>query len=440
MTALFLSMLTLGLVTSLHCVSMCGPMVVSYALKGTEGASGLRRVVPNLAYQGAKISSYALVGILLGAVGSAFSIDAIRPYVMVLAGAFMVVMGLGMTGHAPWAQRLVPQPPKLLMTALMRLRRKASADAEAGSATLSTPLTFGMLTGLFPCAPLIAAQLSAAATGSALTGGLAMLAFGLGTAPLMLAFGTASSLMPAKLKERVMVVLAVVVVLFGAVYVNRGLMRLGSPVTFQSVTASVFGGGEPAQVQTGDYATGADGVVEVPLTIQNTQFVPAQLQVPADRPVRLVVDRQEDGACSAQIAIPQLGILQDLTPFGTTIVELPAAKAGRYTLTCGMGMMSGVLSVGAGAATGGGSPLAWLLPLVVAAGGSLALVLRANRRGTTARGGSSSKHGGRTAGGPKPAGGVAAVLGLTPQGLIIVCALVAAAIVAGLAFGGMFAR
>ena len=176
-----------------------------------------------------------------------------------------------------------------------------------------------------------------------------MLAFGLGTAPLMLAFGTASSLIPAKFKDRVMVGLAVVVILFGAVYVNRGLMRLGSPVTFQSVTAAVVGG-DSAQAQAGAYTTGADGVVEVPLTIQNTQFVPSEVQIPADKPVRLVVNRQEDNACSDQISVPQLGVLRDLAPFATTSVDLPASKAGRYTLTCGMGMMSGVLLVGGAAA------------------------------------------------------------------------------------------
>ena len=48
MLALFLSMLTLGLVTSIHCVSMCGPMVVTYAVKGEEGGPWHRKLTPNL--------------------------------------------------------------------------------------------------------------------------------------------------------------------------------------------------------------------------------------------------------------------------------------------------------------------------------------------------------------------------------------------------------
>ena len=57
MTALFLSMLALGLATSVHCISMCGPMVVTYVLKGTEDGPWQAKVTPNVAYQGAKLVS-----------------------------------------------------------------------------------------------------------------------------------------------------------------------------------------------------------------------------------------------------------------------------------------------------------------------------------------------------------------------------------------------
>jgi plastocyanin domain-containing protein len=41
------------------------------------------------------------------------------------------------------------------------------------------------------------------------------------------------------------------------------------------------------------------------------------------------------------LAVPRLGVLADLKPFGRTVVEIPATKAGSYPLTCGMAMMSG---------------------------------------------------------------------------------------------------
>jgi sulfite exporter TauE/SafE/plastocyanin domain-containing protein len=364
---LIASMFVLGLVTSVHCISMCGPMVVSYAVNGDERGPWHRRLIPNVAYQGSKIASYVAVGLVLGTIGSALGLDRARPYVMLVAGALMIVVGLGMTGRFPWAARLTPRPPKFLTSALSSIRRKGRADADAGQTTLATPITFGLLTGLMPCAPLMAAELAAAGTGNALSGGAAMLAFGVGTAPLMLAFGTASGLLRPDFKRRMISILAVVVVLLGVVYLDRAATRLGSPVSLSAAKQSIFG---PAAstAAAASYAKGTDGVTEIPLTIRNTQFVPADLQIPADRPTRLIVDRQEDNPCSGQLAVPQLGITVDLTPNGVTTVDLPATKAGEYTLTCGMGMMSGRISAVAAptavsaAATAAAAPAAQSAP------------------------------------------------------------------------------
>lgn len=441
MTALFLSMLALGLVTSLHCVSMCGPMVVSYALKGTEDGSLAQRIVPNIAYQLAKIVSYVIVGVALGALGSAFNIDGFRPYVMLIAGAFMIVLGLGMTGRVPWAARLTPRPPRFLMNALVKTRRKASADAERGANSLGTPVTFGLLTGLMPCAPLMGAQLAAAGSGSPLLGGVAMFAFGLGTMPLMLAFGTASGLIPKQWKARMMVALAVVVIVLGGIYVNRGLMRLGSPVTFQTVSSAVLGTPQATAPST-DYPVGADGVVEVPLTIENVKFVPANLSIPADKPVRLVVTRNEENACSDQLSIPQLGInAVDLKPFGVTTIDLPASKSGSYTLTCGMGMMAGQLSVGGAAASrasaGAGFNLFALLALVGAAAGALHYA----RRSRTAAPESPTpvRKGVRQAPTPTPTSSQSGVFGLSRAESALVVAALSISALAGLVVGGWFA-
>ncbi|MDZ4168318.1 MAG: sulfite exporter TauE/SafE family protein [Coriobacteriia bacterium] len=432
------SMLVLGLGTSLHCVSMCGPLVLTYAVKADEDGPWYRRLTPNFAYQGAKIVSYMLVGLLLGALGAFINFDALRPYVMYLAGAFMIVLGLGMTGKVRWAARFNPRPPRFVMTALMKLRRKANSDAEAGEGTLATPVMFGLLTGLLPCGPLMAAQVTAAASGSAATGALGMAAFGLGTAPLMIAFGTAGSMIPRVWKERMMMVLAVGVIIFGLVFINRGLMLTGAPVNFNSVKAAVLGG---PIADAGEYTKGADGVVEIPLVIENVQFVPAAIQIPADTPVRIMVDRREDSACSDQVALPQLGVLVDVAPFAVTAVELPAAKAGTYTLTCGMGMMSGQLIVGGGGGgASGASPLLWLLAAGIAAGAALWVANRRDRRLASPSGASIGPNGSaqhaRSA--PAQTEQPSGFLGFNPTEVIIIAVAIGAAIFAGMALGGMF--
>ena len=379
MSTLFLSMFALGLATSLHCIGMCGPMVVTYAVKGEEGGPWHKKLVPNVAYQAAKITSYVLVGLILGAIGSAFNLDGIRPWVMFAAGAFMIVLGLGMTGKVPWAARLTPRPPQFLIKALSNLRRKAKDDASQGESTLATPVAFGLLTGLMPCAPLQGAEIAAAATGSALLGGTAMLAFGLGTMPLMLAFGTASSFIPRDWKHRLSIVLAVVVMAFGLVFINRAAMLVGSPVTFNSVKTAVMGGPSVSATPDAAFKPGADGVVEVPLSIINTRYVPESLSIPADKPVRLLVNRQEDAACSDRLVIKQLGIDVPLAANAVTKVDLPATASGTYSMTCGMGMMSGRLVVGGSSAASGsapGSSLLWLIVAVVAGAGAIYLAAK----------------------------------------------------------------
>ena len=352
---------------------------------------------------------------------------------MFAAGVFMIILGLGMTGRVPWAARLTPRPPKFLITSLSKLRRKAKSDAEEGISSIATPISFGLLTGLMPCAPLQAAQLTAATAGAALGagvvygmlgGGVAMLAFGLGTAPLMLGFGLASSMIPKDWKHRLTVVLA-----------SR---RHG-------VRARVHQPGSDAHRlpghlqhrQDGDRSVvdrprrllatprQPDGVVEVPLAIQNTQYVPATISIPADQPVRLVVDRQEDVACSNQLVLPQLGVSVPLADNAVTKVDIPPTKAGSYTMTCGMGMMSGTLIVGTPVSSGiPGSPILWLTVTMIATASAL-YVVRRREKATPAKGAR------------KPAAATT-ILGFTPVQLVLVVGGVAAAAIVGLALGGFF--
>ncbi len=460
------SMFAVGLVTSIHCVFMCGGLVLTYAVKGTEGGPWYRRLIPHLAYQGAKILSYATVALLLGGLvallGSAVDITPFRNWLQVVAGVYMVLLGIGMTGKVKVLRYLTPRPPKFLINALSKNRKKANTDATEGHASLVTPITFGLLTGLMPCAPLIAAQTSAMSLGSPLLGVAAMVAFGLGTMPLMLAFGFASSLLSRGFQAKMQVVAAVAVVIFGFVILNRGLMVVGSPVTFDSIRTAVIGGPAPAATPS-QYAKGADGVVEIPMTIQNATFTPQNLSIPANTPVRIIVDRKEANSCSAQLSIPKAGVLANLADNAITKVDVPAMPAGSYTLTCGMGMISGSISVGGGSGGSGPSPL--VLPgllIALIGGGYAAYTFRVGRRGestpvpsrrgsggSTGRGATGGSGAGNSA--PAPRGGRTPVrrpepepagffarLGFRPAEMVIGGGVVVIATIVGLASGGFF--
>jgi sulfite exporter TauE/SafE len=456
--SLFLSLFAVGLVTSIHCIFMCGGLVLTYAVKGAEDGPWYRRLVPHLAYQGAKIVSYATVAVILGGIvallGRAVDITPFRNWLMIVAGVYMVLLGIGMTGKVKALRYLTPRPPKFLIEALSRNRKKASADAAEGHASLATPLSFGLLTGLMPCAPLIAAQASAMATGSPLLGAWAMVGFGLGTMPLMLVFGFGSSLLSRQFQAKLQVVAAVAVMIFGVVILNRGLMVVGSPVTFDTVRTAVVG--SPVVSATSvSFKKAADGVVEIPMTIENATFVPQTVAIPADTPVRLIVDRKEANACSVQLAIPQIGVLVNLADNAVTAVDIPATKAGTYTLTCGMGMIPGSLVVG-GAAGGGGSStwLALLGTLSAAGGGFAAFRLRPAVQGVAVQADphsrSGKKGGGSAASGTKQVRrssgsgtsaarpSAATLWGFQSSEILVGATLVVFAILIGLALGGFF--
>lgn len=339
---LFVPLFIAGLVTSIHCVAMCGTMVITYGINANPTDSWFRRLLPHLAYQGAKVVSYMAVGLVLGGVGSLLNLSGIRGWVTIVAGAFMITIGFSMTTLGKSVRRYLPQAPAFYVKALGSLRRKAKSDAAEGRASLTTPFTFGLMTGLMPCAPLQAAQLAAAGAGSPAAGAVAMLGFALGTLPLMLVFGAASSKLGERFKKNMAVVGAIVILVLGGVMLDRGATLLGFPLNSSAVKMAFAG--EKSTVL-GDYRVADDGVVEVDLVIDNTRFSPQSLAIPANRPVRIRVDRREANGCSAQLAIPQLDVFVSLDDNAVTLVDVPASAAGTYTLTCGMGMMSGQLVV-----------------------------------------------------------------------------------------------
>lgn len=442
----FFPMLVSGLLASFHCVMMCGNMVLSYAVKDNDEGPMIRRMMPHFAYHGAKLVSYTTVGLLLGSIGTFISQDA-RSWVSFVAGVYMILLGLNMTGKFPVLRHLTPRPPKFLMQALMKLRKRSSADAAAGESSLTTPMTFGLMTGLMPCGPLQAAQVAAAGAGAPALGALTMLGFGLGTMPLMLGYGAIASALSGKFKEKMAFVGAIVIIVLGVVMMNRGATALGSPVNLTSVKNAVLGS-EAAVLDESQFTVGADGVIEVPLVIERNQFQPQTLAIPADKPVRLVVDRREASLCSDQLFIPKLGVQAPLTPNGVTAIDLPATGAGSFQMTCQMGMMAGTLQVGAGLARSGGglSPLLSMLLLMSGAGGWMYLRRKAVRKATeeaareaarTSKKGKVARKSSEPMPAPAPAG-ASFSLGLSTAELTLGCSAVALAALLGLLLGGFF--
>ncbi len=207
-----------------HCSGMCGPIVVALSLN----LKGQSVAAPHLLYHAGRVTTYALLGGIMGAIGSftsvTSSISTIQKGMMIFAGALIVVMGLAMTGWLPLG-RIFPDhynPRSIIVRGFRSLMRRHSMQAY---------FPLGLLLGLLPCGPVYTALLSAAREGmeaSTLLKGAAagmglMLAFGLGTFPALFLIARLTSIRWIRSRQFIYRVGAVLMIIVGGYYVAKGI-------------------------------------------------------------------------------------------------------------------------------------------------------------------------------------------------------------------------
>lgn len=323
-----------GLLTSLHCVTMCGGIAVSQCVGGTVAGSSAFR--PSLLYNAGRVVSYTVIGGVVGGLGAVISLTpTIRGVIVVLSGILVVLMGIGLTGLFPQIQRFLPRLPRSL--------HKQTAAARKGKG----PFIVGLLNGFMPCGPLQAMQIYALGTGSFLMGASSMFFFALGTVPLMFAIGLASTLMSKRLSGSLVKVGAVLMLVLGIVMINRGLLISG--------IGGMTDGGENAQVvQTeatdtdvetdtiGVVPVGDVQVVEGEVTSRRYPKITVKKGVPVELNFKVA-----DGAltgCNRTLVIPEYDIELDLQ-VGDNIVIFTPDEAGRFPYSCWMGMITSEIKV-----------------------------------------------------------------------------------------------
>lgn len=319
----------MGLLTSLHCVAMCGGIQLAHCASAARESKPGARLKPGLLYNAGRVVSYTVVGGIVGAVGSVVGFSGwARGVVAVAAGVFMMVMGLHMLG-VPWLKRFVPKMPAFM------LRGVGKAGRGRG------PFVVGLLNGLMPCGPLQAMQVYALGTGGFLSGALSMLLFGLGTAPLMLGLGALASLLGARLPKGMLKAGAALVLLLGLVTVNRGLSLsgVGAAAVPGAPQASV-----PGAVATAPAKEKAGTVQDVTARVTSQGY--PDITVRAGVPVRwnLKADAGALNGCNRTLVIPALD-RQIRLKSGDNIIEFMPTEAGTIPYSCWMGMITGRIRV-----------------------------------------------------------------------------------------------
>lgn len=200
---------TLGLLGGGHCFGMCGGLMgaLTLAIPPQQRHQRLRLL---LAYNLGRILSYATAGLLLGSLGWALGNSPAANVLRVIAGLLLIAMGLYLAGWWSGLTRI-----EALGRGLWR-HLQPFASRLLPARTAPRALLLGAIWGWLPCGLVYSTLLWASSQGSASGGALLMLAFGLGTWPVLLLSGMAAERVGALLRRRsVRLTGGLMVMLFG---------------------------------------------------------------------------------------------------------------------------------------------------------------------------------------------------------------------------------
>ena len=204
--------LILGLFSSLHCAGMCGPLAL--ALPNTS-SSPIGFVTGRIAYNLGRILTYSLLGLFCGVAGKTISMAGFERGLSITLGLVLLIGLLASRKLVVSSSQLI-ELLKSRMAALLRRRSFLSLSL------------FGLLNGLLPCGLVYVACAGAASTGNISAAAQYMVAFGLGTVPMMLAISLSGKLIPFSLRLKLIKTIPFSVLLLATLLILRGL-SLGIP-------------------------------------------------------------------------------------------------------------------------------------------------------------------------------------------------------------------
>lgn len=214
----YISPLTIGLIGSMHCIGMCGPIVVALPLKKHNYIS---KISGTVIYNFGRVVTYSIIGVLFGLLGRGIHLAGFQKWTSIVLGIIMVLSVL-----FPFILRekiKIPQYINRITAQLINKLRKLFNDRSYNSLLL-----IGLLNGLLPCGLVYVAVAGAINSGNVVSGAVFMALFGFGTIPLLIVTSLASDFIGQKIRARMQKVVPYFVFLLGVIFILRG-MSLGIP-------------------------------------------------------------------------------------------------------------------------------------------------------------------------------------------------------------------
>jgi len=215
---MILSALLLGLMGSLHCVGMCGPIAFMLPV---DRESNFKKFTQIFIYHFGRLLAYSIMGLLIGLLGKSLQVFGLQQKLSIIIGVVMILVIL--IPHKTFNKYNFSKPIYKVISKV-----KSQLGKELQKKTPDTFLTIGFLNGFLPCGLVYMALFGAIAMANIWEGALYMLLFGIGTIPLMTTAIYFSNLLKGVTRKKVQKLIPAFVILIGVLFILRGL-GLGIP-------------------------------------------------------------------------------------------------------------------------------------------------------------------------------------------------------------------
>lgn len=205
--------LLFGLISSLHCVGMCGPIAMMLPVDRNNEA---KRVFQILTYHLGKLTAYGSLGLLFGILGKGFFLAGMQQQLSIIVGIVMILIAV--VPEKEFAKYNFSKPIYRIISSV-----KSSLGQQFKKKTFSSFFTIGLLNGYLPCGMVYVALFGALAMSSVQLGVLYMILFGIGTIPLMSLVTYISNVFSVSFRSKIQKIIPIIAVCIGILFIMRGL-------------------------------------------------------------------------------------------------------------------------------------------------------------------------------------------------------------------------
>lgn len=327
----FLVGLTAGLST---CMALVGGLILGISARHSERhpeASPIQKFRPHLFFNLGRVGGYALLGGLLGALGSVLQLSSGTLGILtIVVGVVMLALGMKLVGIFPRMEGVSFSLPSGI-SKLLGIKKHEKEYSHRGS------MLTGALTFFLPCGFTQAMQLYAISTGSFTQGALIMGIFALGTTPGLLGIGGLTSVIKGIFAKRFFKFAGILVIFLSMFNITNGYNLTGWQLPEITKPEAKSNASDKNVVM-------ENGVQVVKMIEVANGYLPNKFTIKKGVPVKWVIDAQAPYSCASSLVVPSQNIRKTLKK-GENIIEFTPKEAGKIPFSCSMGMYTGSFTV-----------------------------------------------------------------------------------------------